>query len=610
MKEKVLLAFMLAVITGCAAELTNDVVELLPFRMVYTATIENPDTKVFVDGNLKTHWNEGDEISIFTTTYNQHFKFDGQTGDDDGSFTMQGDSQSGKEIPATYAVYPYDESTSISTKGVLSICFPSVQNYAENSYGLGANTMVAVAESNTSTELFFSNLCGYVVVRLYGEGTVKSITLTGNNGEKLAGQATVNARYGQSPVVSFSESAITSITLDCGEGVELGKTVDEAIAFWFAVPPVTFSQGFTIRVANTDLWSMEKVMKVERIVTRNVKNPLAPLAVNFDIPREGNIEFEDANFKAYCVENFDKDGDENISFIEALLINNIDCSGMNITSLKGIEYCTNLDSLRCSMNKLSSIDVSHNLDLIYLNCSSNQLNALDVSHNSELKALYIRRNNLSCIDVSHNLMLQSFACSYNQINSLEISNNACLSYLDCSNNLLSVLDLRNNTALSRLTCTNNQITDLDVSNNIYLTELRCGTNILSSLNVSHNSSLERLVCDSNALTSLSANNNPLLIELNCGNNLLSSLSVDKDVSLINIGCSYNYLSSLDIQNNTELHSLYCTNNRLESLDVSYNTALHDLYCENNPFLTEIWLKIGQTIADFRYDTAISTVYYK
>ena len=187
--KKLLYILSALVFAGCTvSEIGGDTVELRSNGVVYTAGFEDVDTKVYVDTDLKTHWTEGDEISIFTSTYNEEYKFDGQTGDTEGSFSAVDDKfHTGASVPTTYAVYPYSEGTSISSEGVISLTLPAVQNYAENSYGLGANTMVAVTESKTSKALEFKNVCGYVVVRLYGEGTVKSIILTGNNDEKLAG---------------------------------------------------------------------------------------------------------------------------------------------------------------------------------------------------------------------------------------------------------------------------------------------------------------------------------------------------------------------------------------------------------------------------------------
>ena len=40
----------------------------------------------------------------------------------------------------------------------------------------------------------------------------------------------------------------TSITLDCGDGITIGTTKETATEFWVVIPPLNFSQGFTITV--------------------------------------------------------------------------------------------------------------------------------------------------------------------------------------------------------------------------------------------------------------------------------------------------------------------------------------------------------------------------
>ena len=53
---------------------------------VFTVSIEDvPDTKTYVDQNLKMLWNADDRLSVFTSTYNQQYKFTGETGDSSGS---------------------------------------------------------------------------------------------------------------------------------------------------------------------------------------------------------------------------------------------------------------------------------------------------------------------------------------------------------------------------------------------------------------------------------------------------------------------------------------------------------------------------------------------
>ena len=140
---------------------------------VFIASIELPGenvTKIHVDDKLKVLWDADDRISIFNkNTYNQQYKFDGQTGDNSGSFSTVVDNGfiTGNELDYSYAVYPYAASTSISNTGVISLTLPLEQTYIAESFGPGANAMVAATEGNM---LLFKNLCGYLMLKLYGDG--------------------------------------------------------------------------------------------------------------------------------------------------------------------------------------------------------------------------------------------------------------------------------------------------------------------------------------------------------------------------------------------------------------------------------------------------------
>ena len=653
--KKLALYFSAFLLAGCTvSEIGDGPVSSSSNDQVYTAGFENVDTRVYLDEELRTHWTEDDRISIFTSTTNAEYRFDGATGDREGSFSVvDGTSHPGGQIPTVYAVYPYSNGTSISSSGLITLNLPETQYFARNSYGLGANTMLAVGESSSSSNLLFKNLCGYIVVRLYGEAVVKSITLTGNNGEKLAGQATVTAVYGEDPVVEMSENAATSITLDCGDGVALSKAEENATSFWFVVPPITFSRGFTIRVEGSGQCAMEKGTSMERTVSRNVKHALAPLECDFSVEEEGIIEFADTRFKAYCVENFDTNGDGEISFSEAKAVTTIECCERNIRSLEGIKFFSSLTYLDCRMNRLRSLDLSDHTAIEQLVCFGNDLKSLDVSgctsltemegwsaetanfsgctslksigsipwgvitaNLSECTALTdlsCNSNQLTSLDVSGCTALSElllFPHSHGSLTDLDVSGCTALVYLWCCDSQLASIDISECSSLTALMCYDNQLSSLDVSNNQTLTSLWCYDNQLSSLDVSNNTELTELICGSNQLTSLDVSKTIELTYLECGDNQLASLDISNNDIMENLYCYSNKLTSIDVSKNTYLVKLSCHDNLLKCLDVSECSDLYQLYCYSNPYLTEIWLKTGQSIASFSYDTGIATVYYK
>ena len=327
----------LLLLVACAESDTDRAVtQQLQNSPDFHAVFEADDTRTFVDEKVRLLWTEGDLISIFTNTLNQKYEFDGEAGDNSGTFTPISSGQFGSgsslSVDANYAVYPYNQSTKISYDGELSIELPATQAYAEDSFGVNANTMVAVTQSQNDNFLSFKNLGGFLKLQLYGDVTVKSIHLEGNNGEKIAGGVTVTAKYGKNPTLTMDSDATTSITLDCGAGVKLGTSSSSATEFWIVVPPVTFTKGFAITITDTEGGTMTKSTTKSYAVERNVIKSMAAFKVETELlipaneiwytSTDGKIvePYSDANhqasssFDANIVSNVYKDGKGTITF--------------------------------------------------------------------------------------------------------------------------------------------------------------------------------------------------------------------------------------------------------------------------------------------------------
>ena len=141
--------------------------------------MEDPASKVYMDGGYALLWDADDEISLFTkTTQNRKYRFLGAAGDADGDFEAVtfADGSSPAQLK-NVAVYPYLATSACDTDGQLTLYLPAEQTYREGSYGPGAHVMVAVSDDET---LSFRNLgCG-LGFQFYGEDiSVSSVTLTG-----------------------------------------------------------------------------------------------------------------------------------------------------------------------------------------------------------------------------------------------------------------------------------------------------------------------------------------------------------------------------------------------------------------------------------------------
>ena len=246
----------------------------------FYASMESADSRTFVDENYKLHWTADDRITIFDgNTYPLQYKFLGETGANQGEFDVVTPAgyYTGNAISANYAVYPFAENTSIADDGTITYTVSATQQYAENSFGLGANPMVAVTNGVNDKFLAFKNLGGCFEFPLCGTNVkVKSIVFRGNNNEKLAGETTITAVYGEEPTMAFGGSATEEITLDCGEeGVLLNDDAENPTKFWIAVPATTFEDGFTITITDTNGIVTERSVDTSITIGRSKVQPFA-----------------------------------------------------------------------------------------------------------------------------------------------------------------------------------------------------------------------------------------------------------------------------------------------------------------------------------------------
>ena len=92
--------------------------------------------------------------------------------------------------------------------------------------------------------------------------------------------------------------------------------------------------------------------------------------------------FPDDEFRNYVKDNWDGDDDGTLSgaeiAAEIAAVNSADVHDKSIQSLKGIEHFTKLKILNCSINRLTSLDVSQNTKLEELGSQGNRLTFLDL----------------------------------------------------------------------------------------------------------------------------------------------------------------------------------------------------------------------------------------
>ena len=361
---------------------------------VLSVSMDGDMSRTYIEEDGSVCWHADDRVAVFygDNTLRQ-YRFDGNTGDDSGKISPVGDFKMGKELTASaiYALYPYSDNVSLDN-GKFAVTMPSEQSYAEDTFARGANVMVAVTKDMSSTDLSFRNVTGAVKLQLWGDFVVERITLKGNNGEVLAGDAMITASYSNKPAITLADDGSKSVTLLC-DGVKLNNASSSPKSFWIALPPVTFTKGFTIEVEDAKGRVVTKKTEKEIVIRSSSVQPMAAFEV-VAVSKPANNEIwyttSDGNavtLRAQCfdaaVASHEKRGDNwVISFTGTLTIIGIDGSSTgafeNSSNLESITIPDSVTKMHAytfyDCGNLKSVELSNNLQLIggmsFYNCTS------------------------------------------------------------------------------------------------------------------------------------------------------------------------------------------------------------------------------------------------
>jgi hypothetical protein len=340
------------VLSACATD-----IEVVDQQITIEATQEGNDalTKTAVqDGGTAVYWEPSDEIKIFLDGTTGRFistntelvsktKFSGTLS------AIIGFSEGFPEDNPLWGLYPY-RSDATSDGLTVTTTLPAEQVGRAGSFA--KNTHIALGRS-TSFAMAFYAVCGGLRFSLSREG-ISQVTFEGNGGEPLAGRIKMAFEEGVPVIQEVADTAyVITLAAPGGGTFETGK--------WYYIEaiPGALSDGFKLtfkKGTKSAVLTKTTSVTVKRAVFGSIENADAGLEFTEGggVPDPNdNIQFADPIAKYACVEKFDTNGDDEVSYAEAAAATSL--TGLTklkvltipefINTVGVLENCTALETL-------------------------------------------------------------------------------------------------------------------------------------------------------------------------------------------------------------------------------------------------------------------------
>lgn len=379
------LGIFLLLLAGCQQD------ELVPsgsqdnsLKSVRATTSAIVKSRTSLSGNSVV-WNTGDAIGIFSNTSDSVARYDlTEISGDEAQF------ESDKPVRGNtfYAFYPYVADAVVSGTSV-SFRLSEEQPFGFDSFASGICPMVA---QSTTNSFRFLQICGLVRLNLKGNMQVSSISLSGNNGEGVAGWGSVDIASDapEFRVSGGGQESASEIRLVGGTTLSSSQTT----SFYFVVPPQVFSNGMTFKITgyvNGQQRTLTKATERSITVGRSVITSFS--AVDTDnLLEQDEMTERDALIALYDATNGD-----------AWTNNTNWCTDADLSEWYGIYTDNNgkVSSISLSSNNLTGTipDEIGNLEALWtLNVPYNQLTGeipASIGKLTNLWSLHLYRNQLT-----------------------------------------------------------------------------------------------------------------------------------------------------------------------------------------------------------------------
>lgn len=353
MRHKLLISISFVVIALCACQretLMNSNGIEISFNVSFAD--ENKTKTILSENDLSVWWSARDSIKVFYGSQASS-KFVSINDYSTKSTVFTGNLNVATGVIESdlsgniWAVYPYDSNCTCDENSV-TLEVPSKQIAKAGTFA--PKMFPSIARAN-GYNLAFYNVCGGIVFSVDGEG-IRTITLSGNNEEILAGKVKVSFDEDGIPAIQqviAGEKTITLIAPSAG-------TFIPGEQYYITILPGSLKNGFSLSFRKT---TMEGLMErtdstgINRSRFRKVLRADAGISFNEVSPIDA-IVFEDPQVKEKLVAAFDGNGDGELSYKEASEVTSLDGvfgDAKNYRSFNEFQHFTGITTIPDEMFK-------------------------------------------------------------------------------------------------------------------------------------------------------------------------------------------------------------------------------------------------------------------
>ena len=298
--------------TSCSTEMPEETISQT--REIPQSIVVNfeSDTRVHLEGG-KTTPTVGDLFYVFNKiNHCDTYIYNGNTNEDGKAIIEFRDTTGYTQHTAMdKLVIIYNESqpelyVNNGSPTTATVVVKSSQKYTKDSYAISAAPMVSVSDDNGS--VMFKNICGWVKLSLTGNGeTIKKIEFSGNNNEGLAfgsnppTKIDVNDLSVYSVGHPFKKLTMTFDNDNKEDNWDTATLSSTPTDFYFSMPPVEFTNGFTVKITCTDGTEMTKSTSKKIKINRNEIQAMEPFAyageqIELDFSNMSIAQFNDLTY--------------------------------------------------------------------------------------------------------------------------------------------------------------------------------------------------------------------------------------------------------------------------------------------------------------------------